>query len=674
MNTNPLNSLPDTAQNYRGLFIAKITGVTTPSTGPLAGRPVYDWIEQIIDNVGGDVDANPARQATYISDLQFDGCLVDVNDAVIDVDQKVWARMKGRVAGQTIYETISDVSATTSGGSPGTGDDCGLLLSFPYSKAWKLTGLTALGLCDCFDETQGTNPDEPFLLINTDQSTTWVGTRTFETCCGCGRITLTITNDDLDGRVPDATLVIEINQRCDEDPPTFGTDSDYTYTFRLEGCYAPDSGNPYLIFSLSGIKNCNTEFEFPPGYPCKNDAGLKLECVPCDGERDCGNCTNDEGPVAFYADLAEAFSGDYAKYNGKWTLTNDEADTPCVWSLSCGGIGMTLTLSYDEGDDEYTATLVLTGADGGSLTYTITQSTQFGCIGSGIANLAYDGEEVPTGAPATISLDPISCAVPLFGQCRDSDFSGFPLLSTACFVYTNLAMSNLYTEGDPVGCINEVESYSQTGVILGNCGALCPGGWCSFPQAPETEACPGGLLSAADLAMNCIDGEWHLQNSCEGAGRPSSPVLDLIGEISADGTTITFGPYSGTVTYSAVPPNNLFTMSWDSVVVTLGDCPMMMMAAPTSPPAPRAIVGTAGVKKPEAKPKPLPVLPPCPFEGAVLKKCTGCGSNGQKAEARHLRACSNPENPTGQCSRTYTAPDTGKNARYACDDCPVRPT
>lgn len=108
-----MDPLLNDMQTYRGLFLARITAVNTPTTGPLTGRPVYDWVEQIFDpDTGADTDADPARKGIFVSDTEFDNCMIDPNDSVYSPNEFVWIRMKGAVAGTTVYEAVAK------GGSP----------------------------------------------------------------------------------------------------------------------------------------------------------------------------------------------------------------------------------------------------------------------------------------------------------------------------------------------------------------------------------------------------------------------------------------------------------------------------------------------------------------------------------------------------------------------------
>src|ERR1051325_2225156 len=121
-----LNSTPDTAQNYRGLLVAKITGVNLPITGPLARRKVYEWIEQTFDlATGAEIDPEDSlpRKGIYTSATQFDNCLLDANDATLTIGQFAWIRMKGTVTEITVYETVSS-----------SGSDPTILIALTHKK------------------------------------------------------------------------------------------------------------------------------------------------------------------------------------------------------------------------------------------------------------------------------------------------------------------------------------------------------------------------------------------------------------------------------------------------------------------------------------------------------------------------------------------------------------
>lgn len=105
-----LNSLPDTAQNYRGLLVAKITSKNLPTSGPLNGRKVYEWTEQSLDTTNGsnvDPQDSPPRKGVYASAVEYHNCILDANDAELTINSFVWARFKGLVSGIAVYETVN---------------------------------------------------------------------------------------------------------------------------------------------------------------------------------------------------------------------------------------------------------------------------------------------------------------------------------------------------------------------------------------------------------------------------------------------------------------------------------------------------------------------------------------------------------------------------------------
>lgn len=103
-----LNANPGVSTDWRGLTVAKITDVDTPSSGPFEDRPVYSWIEQTFDPATGAFEDSPTpRKGTYTSATVFTNPLLDLNDAVLEIDSYVWIRLKGMVYGGPCYETAS---------------------------------------------------------------------------------------------------------------------------------------------------------------------------------------------------------------------------------------------------------------------------------------------------------------------------------------------------------------------------------------------------------------------------------------------------------------------------------------------------------------------------------------------------------------------------------------
>lgn len=58
-----MNDAHDFATLYRGLLLAKITARHTPTGGPLAGKKVYEWVEQTFNPLNAtNISAFPPQE------------------------------------------------------------------------------------------------------------------------------------------------------------------------------------------------------------------------------------------------------------------------------------------------------------------------------------------------------------------------------------------------------------------------------------------------------------------------------------------------------------------------------------------------------------------------------------------------------------------------------------
>lgn len=479
MNPRPLNSNTGNTQDYRTLLVAKITALHEPTSGPLTGRKVYEWVEQSISAAGGDENTDQPRTGVYTSATDFENVLLDSNDTNLTIGSFVWARMKGVVTGNTVYETVAPSS---SGGTPSSstpGCSCSWLSDVQTSARMLLQLRGGLGRCSCVTTQSGTAGTK----MVWDSGLTWKSQGLVALCCGCGGgATFTITNQ----ATLTATLTLDdVYESCNDATP-------YTLALTQECCGVDELGRPYVQFWGKGADPCSGTQE-----PCDNTFHVRVVCTggTCDDTNTtCDQCLEAEGP-AFYVIDATGFSGDWAEYNRRWVL----AGSGCTWTATCGDITVTMTPSCD------TMTVTFSGAVGGTVTYEYTNAAGIFCFEGQTATRA-TGDTSNT--PPTVTYSPQSCDEPCSTTLYVSSSGDLPC-SNGCSAGVTWASELMDTEGplkvkslggggtsSPCDCNgagrNTCKGFGVT-VRCNSDGTFTVGPWCNLSAGcGTTAACYAG--------------------------------------------------------------------------------------------------------------------------------------------------------------------------------------
>lgn len=594
-----------------------------------------------------------------------------------NLDLKSGKRYRGKVVGLVAADggdkyPLVITSGGGGGGDVADSDTCGWLLYVPQSRIFKLTVLSGFGICGCFDTEQGLAAGDVFYLIQNPEPSGgypndwWVGTRTFHTCCGCGRFLFYPVGDGT------AQAKILINQACDAADPAANPEP-YEYDLTLTGCSdGSEDEPPYALFSGSGFKNCNGDDD----CNCRNNFVVKVECLGCCEDHFSlvvnNACRFDKAARSYFHDTTGVFSGDYLAYNGQWTLAYDadaSDDETGVWTVTCGETDVTITMTIESvavDADGYgiQVTLLYEGAAGGSLTYA------FGPVGRPtgtstltfreydcqeltfmLSNLVYDGTP-PTGAPATAEhLTALVCKRFVCCTGPGPDIGVGESHSINCLDIT-VDNAHVVIPGDSVDCNMDITAEMES------TGAEFE--WTSGnPFISDTEtggscigAAPGGADVGVSYTLACTSDGWRLYIVVAGSsiGTDFNTYQTVsTGGICPDPFALTFPAFSAT--------DGVTGDSYSHDGVTISLCPVMM--------APRGMA-PAGQPAATSAARKLPARPPCRYELEVVKECKTCGGNSPKKERRHVRKCGLPDNPTGLCSREYTRPE---EELWACDGC-----
>lgn len=549
-------------------------------------------------------------------------------------------RYKGTLIGTYLGKSLYVCDRGGPSAAAGSGDNCGWLLDLCRHKALRLTIPSNMGRCACIDPAQAPDgPDAPFefLLINEDAEgagNDWVGIRQFQSCCGCGRVKVTILHDQASG-YDSVSGSIVVNKGC-------VTSGEQTYNFKLERCGVDDDGNLFFEVNAGRQEFCDGDPCLPLATaPCDNTFTLRFTCVPCDAPLgECGPCLTGKSATAYRLDLTAAgFSGDFADYNTDFILSSDTNPPGCTYTADCGDVSATLELVLESGT--YKARVTLSGAAGGDLVYEFTSATPVLCLGDITATITTD-PTLPDGVSSgVVTINPLTCYDKF--PCNETDLPrvGLDVPAEVCITFTNLSY-----QAPGRGAGNTFTAASITGGLYWDTGPM------QFLGHPDNDAMDPALPFV--LGLYCTgSGVWTFS-----FGRTPDPV----GTASAGG--VTFGAYTNTMTQEGVD----YTVSFDAMTVyPCADGPPAMMAAKSK--AEREAKKAPVVKA--KKPKALPQYTPCRFEGLLVPegRCKGCGSNSAKAEMRHLRRCDLPDNKTHLTTREYTAPEGGENGRWDCSTC-----
>ncbi len=529
---------------------------------------------------------------------------------------------------------------------------CGWLYDIGVNKIFYLTVAGAIGRCGCIDGTQGDDTDlfrvVPAVGDVSEPHATYEAVRVFETCCGCGRLTLSFDFNQKDPR-DIITGTLEVNKGCT--PETA-----FVETLGFGRC-GEDLVTGAKFFTLigRGPKDCDGE----AADNCDNTYEIRFDCVPCDltNER-CEACYTESPPVYFIVpnNGSGEFEGDYEPYKVLRAFRRNPVD-PCEWSAECPELELTatLTLTAQVGCTTASANLTYSGISA-DLVYTLDAGfaaavSAFDCLG---VNTGFLGTLVivgspPTGAPVYLGVRPFQCpSTPLFVCPGDyesylADIGAALCVSVEGYAYDTREScgDNFFGPCDFGGTFDLVDDVTGPGVpgyVFRGTGVDC---------SPIEE-----IL----FVVKCDDLGWYFQGA--GFGSSGGNIYRLQTSDTVDGFPLTSGPQIRTPVDGCGGTCDEETFeSFTSITVTRGACAESFGLVAHREEALRVVSRVA-----------LPLVrPPCSFEGAdVISRCTSCGGNSLKAESRHLRSCSHPSNPTGRCSRTYTAPETD---RWACDDC-----
>lgn len=243
------------------------------------------------------------------------------------------------------------------------------------NKAFRVKFKDGSGRCACFPD-QGLDDDDPWIAVYNAGLDAWELIRTGVTCCGCFRLVLDVPGD---GTMTGTLSVARSCPDLEAEPETF---MPYTRDLIfLECCQELDEDgvlHTFAVLTGEGELNCG-ELDCEDA-PCDHTFKVEVECVDCDlcsneicpeeglDGPACELCLEACGPVAWYISATNFTAGppDNRIYNGNWYLMA-ESGTPCLWSASCGGATVTLTLT-DDGSGNAEVTLTFTGG-GGTVTY-----------------------------------------------------------------------------------------------------------------------------------------------------------------------------------------------------------------------------------------------------------------------------------------------------------------
>ena len=396
-----LNANPGVLTDWRSLFVAKITARTLATSGPLAGKYVYSWIEQSFDPATATSEDSPTpRKGTYTSATVFTNPLLDVNNSRLTVGTYVWARMKGIVYGKPAYETVHPRVAMD-------GDDacsgCGWLEDLPTTTCFKFRMDGGEGRCACilFDEFATSGSGNWVNALNG-----FVATQMKDTCCGCGGVLLEI--DDADCRNTTVTLhQFHVSCQTGSAAGLFNLVMKYDCSGINE-----ETGNRFARFVGKGPDACDGDQE-----PCGNSFYLTVECFECP-EEVCGCCCEDWSPWSWYQWDVVGF-GD-ANLNGSWVWEYDDS-TPnsCKWIAQCGS---------------YTSTIEYISSGGGKVrlthhtyVYEIARSS-WSCNGANVMTYVSGGGTYP----ANLTLNPLQTIAPGETPCDLPDSLEVELVSANC--------------------------------------------------------------------------------------------------------------------------------------------------------------------------------------------------------------------------------------------------
>lgn len=351
------------------------------------------------------------------------------------------------------WEIVGIVPGATSGACTACGwlrDRQSLIDGGRILKVKFFGNRTPLGRCACFPD-QGGNPT-PLIAVYDAGSDFWVSWFNEQTCCSCGSMAINITGVPIDPITGDLAPIIlaelVINHGCDGG-------GQYVYDLVFECCTGDTA-----TFTGYGPKNCDESMP-ADGWPCDNTFKVEVTCSPCDVKGvSCPVCRENCAPPYFEIPYNpdDPFTGAYSDYNGPWFLQPDP-DVACLWSVKCGDILITATLTVGD-DGNAVITVVYSGGAGGTLTYIYHNSNSL------------EGNPYPT----------FLCFMPSFG----------------------LALQGGYHSG-AAGSINVSALYCTP------CALCCPSTkslnflWTMTGTPPAVAACPGYTVSGTMNFFGLVD-------------------------------------------------------------------------------------------------------------------------------------------------------------------------
>lgn len=346
---NPVNGTDGLARDYRGLLVAKVTAKHEPASGVLSGRKVYEWTEQSMSLAGGDEDAAQGRAGVYTSATNFDGVLLDANDADLTIDSYVWARVKGSVGGATVYETVSNGAAPAAAGSSDCASDF-FLTQILATACWDFYRRGGTGRFADFPVDDPDNSDDGGSLgvyvaaeSTPPDQLAFLG-KMLDTCCGCGVPVLRVNKAGAKGSR--ATMELNgVHVACTDDSGASGAAGEVFTLTLAEYCPVVVGGRKGLLFTGYDARACDGD-DAACGSEVKILALCGADCPPtvCDCQV-CGACCTGPAPFLYYALGLDTFSDHRLRGSWAWVHTTD-----CTWVGTCNGVTSTIEfVEFDAG-------------------------------------------------------------------------------------------------------------------------------------------------------------------------------------------------------------------------------------------------------------------------------------------------------------------------------------
>lgn len=396
-------------------FQAKQMGFTAKITSAYSTQTGYDWERLVLTPITGVTTSSIPETGKFA--YAIDG------DQTIAVDTRVWLEPDPNAQGWIITNSAGagggNGALCRDNGSGWMVDKQALIDRFSDNipkgvLSYEIYSGAIDSRCECIPHQYHELAEQPydgvahaFYVAGTD---TWDGTRLIASCCSCGVIQFEIPdNDGTADHWQPITGTLTMHAACNAGATT--------YVLR----YDPKCSEAGVaVFHAAGPTLCTDD---PAPVPCDNSFTVVVRCDDCTYENvACTQCSEIcagqlQGPAVFRI-TTSGFTGGDAEYNGPngwWDLwpSND-----CEWSITCGGITVTLTLTPTGTNDTTEMTVTFTGAANSAVfRYTSPEiiagvGTNATCFTQHTAGWVSGND--PT-QPADVTVTPIYCEA-----CEDS--------------------------------------------------------------------------------------------------------------------------------------------------------------------------------------------------------------------------------------------------------------